>query len=224
MNKTVELVNLWGDFEAKHPNAELEDFCRYYLSVNREKISSRELFNGFMPPYSNITLTKLINWITRLYNVYADSAMTGLKVKNLEEFIILNAVSVLKDPKKTEAIYYSFQELSTGLNILTVLKCKGYITEYDDPNDKRSKRVALTEEGKIILEECYVQLRKISEIILHDFADEDIDLCILILKDIEIKFSSIWQHHTNMPLNEAEVLPIGTQNAPLLYPSPLLAK
>jgi Transcriptional regulators len=195
MNKTVQLVNLWGDFESKHPEAEIEDFCRYYISASKEKISSRELFNGFTPPYPHVTLIKLINWIAKLFLTYADSVLSGMKIKNIEEFLLLNAVAVLKDPKKTEAIYFNFQELSTGLNLLSILKCRGYITEYDDPNDKRSKRVELTAEGEEILQTCYTELRKVSEVVFTDVAEDDINLCILLLKDIEIKFSSLWQQH-----------------------------
>src|ERR1700722_14183236 len=31
MNKTVELVNAWSAFEEKHPDGNMEDFCRYHL-------------------------------------------------------------------------------------------------------------------------------------------------------------------------------------------------
>ncbi len=31
MNKTVELVNYWADFENAHPHTEILDFCRYML-------------------------------------------------------------------------------------------------------------------------------------------------------------------------------------------------
>lgn len=202
MNKTVELVKLWGEFEANHPDAEIDDFCRYHLSANREKINSRELFDGFTPPFNHITLIKLIAWITRLYYVYADMALPMLRLKSMEEFYLLNAVSILKDPKKTEAINYSFQELSTGLNLLSCLRSREYITEYEDQHDKRSKRVTITDTGREVLNECYTQLRKVSEIIFNDMAEEDIELCIQLLKNIEIKFSSLWLQHKGAPLNE----------------------
>jgi DNA-binding MarR family transcriptional regulator len=202
MNKTVDLVNHWAEFEAKHPNAGIEDFCLYYLSKSREKVSARPLFNGMMPPHSNIVLIKLMDWIVRLNRVYLDAALTGINLKQLDEFILLNAIAQLQEPKKTEAINFSFHELSTGLNLLSSLKCQGYITETDDLTDKRSKRVALTSAGRDILHQCYAKFAKASEIILHDMSEEDIDLCILLLRDIEIKFSGIWQHHKGKTLDE----------------------
>jgi DNA-binding MarR family transcriptional regulator len=195
MNKTVELVNQWAEFESKHPNGELDDFCLYYLSKSREKKVSGQLFDGFMPPYSDVVLMKLLDWIIRLQRIYAAAALQKIELKHFEEFAILNAIAKLGEPKKTEAINHTFHELSTGLNIIASLKCQDYITETDDPIDKRSKRVALTATGRQVLQECYSQFTKVSRIILHDMAEEDIDLCILLLRDIERKFSGIWQQH-----------------------------
>ncbi len=195
MKKTVELVNQWADFESKHPNAEIDDFCLYYLSKSRESKSSRQLFNGFMPPYPDTVLLKLLDWIIRLHRVYANGAMTDLNLRQFDEFILLNAIAKLGNPKKTEAINVTIHELSTGLNLLASLKSQGYITEWDDPADKRSKRLAITPAGELILQECYTKFRMVSKIILNDIPNEDIELCILLLKSIEIKFSGLWQHH-----------------------------
>ena len=38
MNKTVELVKLWGDFEEQHPESTLEDFFHYQLAKKLEAI------------------------------------------------------------------------------------------------------------------------------------------------------------------------------------------
>lgn len=202
MNKTVELVNHWAEFASKHPNAELDDFCLYYLSKSREKKASGQLFDGFMPPHSDVVLMKLLDWIIRLQRIYASAALQKIELKHFEEFALLNAIAKLGEPKKTEAINQTFHELSTGLNIIASLKCQDYITETDDPVDKRSKRVALTPAGRAILQECYTHFTKVSKIILHDMTEEDIDLCILLLRDIEIKFSGIWQQHKGKDIDD----------------------
>jgi hypothetical protein len=202
MKKTVELVNLWGDFEEKHPNAAIEDFCRYYLTISREKDNTRELFNGDKPDNIPSTLGKLIVWLSRLATNYNVLALSEINIKHFEEFLLLNSVKILKEPKKTEAIYYNMIELSTGLNFLTSLKERGYITEYDDKLDKRSKRLKLTKNGEATLKKCYNQLHKVSGILLGDMSDEDIQLCILLLGGIEDKFSSAWLRHRSMAFGE----------------------
>jgi DNA-binding MarR family transcriptional regulator len=202
MNKTVELVNLWAEFEQKHPESNIEDFCLYYLSKSKEKELPRQLFDGFIPSYPNIVLLKLLDWIIRLQRTYANKALEDLNLKHFDEFLLLNAVAQLKNPRKTDAINLTMQEVSTGLNLLSGLRVQGLITEYDDPADKRSKRLQLTEEGSKLLQQCYKKLFKVSQIILHDIPPEDIDLCILLLRDIEIKFSGLMHSHKGKNIDE----------------------
>ena len=121
--------------------------------------------------------------------------MTGMKISHFEEFSLLSAIAHLKYPKKTEVIYHTFNELSTGLNLLAGMKRKGYITEQDDPDDKRSRRLALTPKGKALLENCYQRFSKVPEILFMDMDKEDIELCIQLLKNIEIKFTSLRKKH-----------------------------
>ncbi|MGE5353889.1 MAG: MarR family winged helix-turn-helix transcriptional regulator [Acidobacteriota bacterium] len=208
MNKTAEIANLWAGFEEKHPDAEIEDFCLYYLSKSRETELPRQLFDGYSPSNHRVVLIKLLDWIIRLHRIYANAALEDLNLKHFDEFMLLNAVAHLKNPRKTDAINFTMHELSTGLNLLSDLRNEGYIVEYDDPADKRSKRLELTEEGSRLLNECYRKFSKVGEIIFHDMPLEDIDLCILLLRDIEIKFSGLWQHQKGKSIEEiyAEVV------------------
>jgi hypothetical protein len=52
MNTTVKLVNEWGDFEAKHPNANVDDFCRHYLASHQQQKIEGPLTGGVIPPTS----------------------------------------------------------------------------------------------------------------------------------------------------------------------------
>jgi len=47
MNKTVELVNIWAEFEKKHPDGDIKDFCRYHLIHQREIEGKGPLVGGW---------------------------------------------------------------------------------------------------------------------------------------------------------------------------------
>jgi DNA-binding MarR family transcriptional regulator len=202
MNKTVSLVNLWAEFEAKHPEAEIEDFCRYHLTSLREKDNQGKLFNGMMPPTDKIILSKLVQRISTIQQSYANAALTHIPVKQLEEFIVLNTVMSLKEGKKTEVIYSCLLELSTGLNILSNLLKQEFITEEEDKEDKRSKRVKITAKGEEVLQSCYMELRKANSLVYQDMAEEDISLTIQLLKNVDIKLSPLWQQHKGKSMEE----------------------
>src|SRR5258708_660683 len=171
MEQTVELVNQWAEFKKGHPRADLQDFCKYYLTRERGK---EVLPEAAKAPYPDIILTKFIDRISRIHMEYIGMAIKVLRIKQFEEFSLLSAIDNLKGPSKTEAIQYSIIEVSTGLKLLGTLKKKRYITEIDDPTDKRSKRVKITEEGRKVLFSCYERFSRIPEILFMDMKKEDI--------------------------------------------------
>lgn len=196
MNKTAELVKEWADFEEKHPDAGIEDFCRFHLTrVREEKKAEHPLFDDIMPPRADEMFIKLIDRILKLYMVYVDMAMKGSGINNFDDFYFLNAVANLKEPKKTQVIYHNITELSSGLLIIDRLTKVKYITEHDDPNDKRSKRLQITEQGRKVLLECYERLGKVCDLFFQDIDEEDLKLCVQLTKNLEIKFSNLWQLH-----------------------------
>jgi DNA-binding MarR family transcriptional regulator len=202
MERTVALVNEWAAFAAKHPNASIEDFCRYYLIHKRERENQGELVAGILPPRQDVLLTKIMDRISKLLILYADSAIEGVGLKHFEEFYFLNAAFALHEPRKTEVIYATLYELSTGIDIINRLKKRDLLMEVDDPDDKRSKRIRITPAGKRVLFACYEKLTQLNDIFFHEMAEDDILLCIQLLKHIEIKFTALWPQHKGKPFPE----------------------
>jgi DNA-binding MarR family transcriptional regulator len=202
MNKTVELVNEWGNFEAKHPEGNVEDFCRYYLAQqNRPKIKGT-LVGGVVPALADGLLLKIIGRISKLNMSYANLALKGTELNQIEEFGMLVTIKYEKNPKKTEVIYANLFELSSGTDMLNRMKKRGLIKEYDDKEDKRSKRIELTAKGEKVVETCFDRIRKNAIMLLHDMTNDDKELCIQLLKNIEIKFSSLWPQHKTKSFDE----------------------
>jgi len=99
-------------------------------------------------------------------------------------------------------IYHTLNELSTGLNLLANLKKLGYITEHDDPEDKRSKRLQLTPKGEKVLHECYLRFMRVPEMLFMEMTTQDIEVCVQLLKNVDIKFSALWQLHKGKPFEQ----------------------
>ncbi len=202
MNKTAELVNHWADFEEKHPDAGIEDFCSFFLIKGRQQDGGDGLFSGDFPPRADIVLTKLIDRISRLHMIYVQMALKETEINHFEEFRLMTAIANLESPKKTEVIYHTINELSTGLALLAGMKKQGYIIEQDDPGDKRSKRLLLTAKGQKALQACYEQFSKIPQILFDGVPEEDVELCIQLLKNVDIKYSQLWQLHKRGTFDE----------------------
>jgi len=202
MNKTVELVNEWGNFEQRHPDANIADFCRHYLISQREKDRKIPLEGGDIPWHPNGLLLKMMGRINKLNLIFAAKALEGTGVDQLEEFGMLLTVRRLKTPRKTEIIYANIFELSSGTDMLNRLRKKGFIKEHADKEDGRSKRVSLTAAGEKVIDKCAQQMMKCAGMMLAEMNEEDVRLCTQLLKNVEIKFAALWQQYKNASFQE----------------------
>ena len=202
MNKTITLVNEWGNFETKHPKGEIGDFCRHYLARQNEQKIKGPLVGGVVPQQIDGLLMKIIGRISKLNMSYANMALKGTDLNQIEEFGMLVTIRQEKNPKKTEVIYANLFELSSGTDMLNRMKKRGLIREYDDKEDKRSKRLELTPRGEKVVDLCFERIRKNAKMMAHDLSDDDKELCIQLLMGIEIKFSALWPQHKGKPFEE----------------------
>ena len=202
MNKTVTIVNEWAKFEEKHPNGDIDDFCRYYLASRREIGAKGPLVGGVVPKANGALLMKIIGRISKLNMSYANKALKGTELNQIEEFGILVTIKQEKNPKKTEVINANLFELSSGTDLLARMIKRGLIKEYDDKDDRRSKRLELTPKGEKTATICYERVIKNARMLTHDLSEDDKDLSIQLLKNVEIKFSALWQQHKGKDFDE----------------------
>jgi DNA-binding MarR family transcriptional regulator len=194
MNKTVELVNLWGAFEKNHPHGSIEDFCRFLL-VNKRETTKGKLVGGVVPGIIDGLLLKIIGRIAKLNFYYASLALKGTGLNHLEEFGMLLSIQNLGTPRKIDVLNDSLFEISSGSDMLNRLRKRGLITEYSDKKDKRSKRVKITALGEKAINKSKMGIVKNAHMMLLDMPDDDKELCINLLKNVEIEFSALWPKH-----------------------------
>jgi len=194
-NRTIELVNLWGAFEKKYTDATIDDFCRHHLAQKKEKKEINPLVGGVVPGIIDGLLLKIIGRISKLNMAYANMALKDTGLNQIEEFGLMVTIRQGKNPKKTEAIYANLFELSSGTDMLNRMKKRGLIKEYNDHEDKRSKRIELTPKGEKVVAECKGRIERNAKMLMHDMHEEDKKLCVQLLKDVEIKFSALWPKH-----------------------------
>jgi DNA-binding MarR family transcriptional regulator len=202
MNKTIELVNYWGEFEEKHPDGSIEDFCRRLLARPQKKTTTGTLVGGVIPSLNDALLLKIIGRISKLTMAYANIALKGTDLNQIEEFGVLQTIRKEKNPKKTEVIYANLFELSSGTDMLNRMKKRGLIKEVNDKEDKRSKRIVMTPKGEKVAEICRVNIEKNATMLMSDLSNDDKELCIQLLKNVEIKFSALWQKQKGKEFSE----------------------
>ena len=201
MNKTVELVKLWGVYEEQYPNATIDDFCRYQLSLagKAEKQPDQE---WRLLPDINGRLMILLRRIGKYHMVYSNKALEDTGLDQIEEFGILVTIFNQVNPIKSEAIYNNIIELSSGTNMLIRLKKRGLVDEYPDTDDKRVKRLRLTPKGEATIKVAKDRVLKVAKMMMHGLSDEDKQLCIQLLNPINDRFDGMFQKQKNKTFEE----------------------
>ena len=69
--------------------------------------------------------------------------------------------------------------------MLNRMKERGLIKEYDDKEDKRSKRLELTSKGEKVIELSFRRIRQNAKMILFDMTEDDKEICIHLLKNMK---------------------------------------
>lgn len=215
MNKTVFLVNEWAEFEQNHPDAGIEEFCRYYLTLQRSKKEMGQNFaGGAVPPVPKSFLMKLIGFIGRVSMAYYDRSFESIpEIKQKDDFFFLNIIKNSGDSRKTDVINQHMLGLSTGIDTLNRLLAQELITEHPDPTDKRAKLLRITPKGIEVLYKCYHAAQKVNEIILHDMSDDDVQLCIQLLRGVEAKHSALVMEMRDKSMEEVYEKVVGVKPA-----------
>lgn len=191
MNKAVELINKWADFDEQYPEASIEDFCRHYLIKKREKENAGEIAGGALPPQIDNVLMKLLGRIASMAQIYSREALRDIPGIQLESFYYLATIFQFGESRKTDIINHHLSELSTGIDILNRLKESDLIEERSDPSDRRAKLIKASHKGQQLIFQCFRRMSKVGTILFDEIDDDDKMLCIQLLKNVEIKHAKL---------------------------------
>jgi DNA-binding MarR family transcriptional regulator len=194
MNKAVQLLIEWDTFDQTHPEADIEQFCRYYLAKQEQKKGNSQ--------YSQGLLLKIMGRITSAFSFYHRAAMSKTKLPSPESFYFLNGLAHLGEVKKTDLINYLFYEYTTGMSVIQEILKHNLIAEKSAPTDKRAKLINLTDKGKQVLNESYAQSARVNQMLFKGMKEDSVKLCIELLKDIEEKHSKLVIELKNMDFDE----------------------
>jgi len=185
-NKLVELAQVWGQYEEQVQAPDLRDFCRWYLEQNTPQEESIPLMGSEVEKASlNSQLGRLIGKLSRYASIYAKKAFSPLGLNNFEDFGYLWQTQYMGSPKKSELIYAMLSEFPSGVDVIKRLVGKGLLEEFPDEQDKRSKRVRITEKGLALSIQSIPVTEKVARVIVGDLKDEDKTLLIDLLQGLE---------------------------------------
>lgn len=198
MKTLIKLITAWSDFNEQHPKASLVDFCNYFIIKEKkghnhtsgEELSSFEL---------TINSAKLIGRVAAMNQVYIKIALKDSGISP-EWFYVLNAIYKQQEARKTDVINFILFEQSTGIDMMARIHAAGYISERNDPNDKRAKLVKLTKRGEQLLFSLWEPTYRATYFMFGNMPDSEKQLIINLLNNIEV------HHQEFITMNRSQIL------------------
>lgn len=203
-----ELISKWEEYEGITKNPNLNEFA-LWLHNNTEPVNVPEFGNNndIKNPPIQAHIGQLMDKLTRYSDMYIKKALNDIGLNNVEDLKFLGGTLHLNHPRKSDLVSHNMTEFTSGSEVIKRLIAKGFITEEDDAEDKRSKRLSITPKGIETLQQCGPRMQKVSKLIYHNISKAEMAFLYSILKRIEENQKIVWPAYKDSSLEElAELL------------------
>jgi len=203
-----EILEQLESFEKRGGEDDLMAFSLYLRDqayVN-DATEDRDLFgnNGFSNYRSNpeVEFSILLTGLFRFAKHYLKKAFAKTAFKTIDEFGFLATLTREGNLMKNELINEHMLEMSSGSEIIKRLVRNGLVHEYPDQNDKRAKRVALTEKGRQEIFVAFGEMHKVSKIIRGNLQSHELKEALAVLNKLTFWHKHIHEQDKNATIEE----------------------
>ena len=206
-----EIYNFDAEFQSDSEFT-MTDFVGYLnsktgkLNIDKRKIAGEEQ-NPMFGTYDNQTtdITILLVLMYRYAKGYVKKALNGKIIQTADEFSFLITLITFESLTKTELINKQIIEKTSGTEIIKRLLNLELISEFPDPDDKRSVRVSITQKGKELIFSILPEMGIVSQIVTGNLSENEINTLSYLLKKLDFYHNDIFLKKKNMSLEELNI-------------------
>jgi DNA-binding MarR family transcriptional regulator len=178
------LLNLSG-FTAYLATSDMKHFESDALNAGEATSKERDLRLELekTPGSIDTTISQMVIFMNRYAKQYTKKALKDSEIKSIDEFSYLSMLLTFGQLSKIELINKNMQEKTTGMETIKRLLKNDLVSQSDNPKDKRSQLLFLTEKGKGVLYGVFENMHLVGKIISGNLIDlEKIQLAFLLKK------------------------------------------
>lgn len=172
----IQYVSVYPGSSNQEEQGQLGDFLKWAISAHEahhQMVPERELrgeltenaVNPAIGESEEVEISRLVVCMYRYAKSYMKIALEGQTLQTADEFAYLATLLTRQGMGKSELIQMNIQEKTTGMEIIRRLLVSGLIYQYDNPEDKRSKCVALTDAGRRAFFESLGKMYNVSMVV-----------------------------------------------------------
>jgi DNA-binding MarR family transcriptional regulator len=109
----------------------------------------------------DMELTFLLIMQSKHYKTYCKEALVNTEINSPDEYSFLYHLSLVDSFRKMELIHIHLLEAPSGIEVIKRLLKKDFIEEFDDKDDKRAKRIRITNKGRKETDKITPQMKSV---------------------------------------------------------------
>lgn len=177
----IEITHYLEEYEAQNSTKpfEMESFA-YWLS---EKVAKKprslsevtvDISESIKQQSHDVQISILLGRMGKYARVYTKKILGHTKLSGLDDYGFMATLMFRESMTKSELTHHNLMEsVTSGADIIKRLVKHGYVEEFDDEDDKRSRRVRITHLGKIKMFKIFEEMDTVSSIITGNLTGDE---------------------------------------------------
>jgi len=187
----------------------LEGFTNFIAHPNQSKVLAKRNLSGNLEfgiqekgKKQETSIAILVTFIYRYAKLYAKKVLQQSSISTLDDFSYLIMLLTHESLTKKGLIQKNVHEKTSGMEIIKRLIKQKLICQFADTIDKRSQRVAITNEGKAAIFSILHKLEDVSTIMTGNLNELEKNSLHNILKKLDHFHFDIFLHDRQLSLTE----------------------
>ena len=209
VEKVIELLAHWKEF-AEAEDGSLKEFGRWLqdkektTAINEAEVTDVSFRDRYIHSQVPLEDQIVLHWgrLLRFTHLWSKKALKNLPISSIEEFGLLKTIELMGSARKTDLVKYTLLETTTCFEMIKRMVRSGFLQEEVDPDDKRSRRVSLTQKGKKLSESSDVEVKKLSRLLIGDIHKEQKIALLQVLQDLDNFHAKVYEKESDQSIDQ----------------------
>lgn len=224
-----DLLDLGDAFEQAYPDRAAQTLPNFLSWAAQQRVAmpttsvaipSPEPAQRYYHPDVPVLQTYLSHAVTKAYRYfrgYVKKVFESVPLLNFDDFITLAILAERGSLTKTHLVEMTVNEKTSGMLVIKRLIDNGFVTQTDDEQDKRSRRITVTSQGMAMLRAAQPAMNQATSLFTGDLSeDEQRQLSALLMRLDQFHEPIYLAHLTNrdLPLDARKETGLPPASAP----------
>ncbi|MFY0672594.1 MAG: winged helix-turn-helix transcriptional regulator [Bacteroidia bacterium] len=203
VDNSVELLNDYKAFIKDNPKSDMLEFTKWLTQKHSQPIDYLTNNSEVNNSGTNFKVSYLLANVAAYLDMWSKLSFNDVAIGSLADYAILKNVNRLKNPSKKQISAMVVMEPTTCIESIKRLIKNGVLKEELDQDDKRQRRVSLTNQGQELLAILNEKMVNLNGLLFGNLVETEKMTLIPILKKLYEFHHSIHKSNTKQEIKKA---------------------